>query len=243
MPAPRTALGEDLGRATSYTARCRKRPRVAALAEAGQEDAGLLGRARRPSLHRPPPRARGDLRAGLRGLRLAGRKVRRPGPDARDRRPQRADGRPRPAVAGPAVRSASGTSSARTRRSSASPISAIDDRRQGIVHVIGPEQGLTPAGHDDRLRRQPHLDARRPRRPGLRHRHLRGRARARHPDAAAGATRRPCQSQVDGALARRRDRQGRDPGDHQPHRRGRRHRSRHRVSRRRRFAASRSKAA
>ena len=47
-----------------------------------------------------------------------------------------------------------------------------------------------PAGHDDRLRRQPHLDARRLRRARLRHRHHRGRARARHPDAAAARARR-----------------------------------------------------
>ena len=58
--------------------------------------------------------------------------------------------------------------------------------------------GLHPAGHDHRLRRQPHLDARRLRRAGARHRHVGGRARARHPDADpaegqehAGARRRP----------------------------------------------------
>ena len=46
-----------------------------------------------------------------------------------------------------------------------------------------PRAGLHAAGHDDRLRRQPHLDARRLRRARARHRHVRGRARARHPDA------------------------------------------------------------
>ena len=46
-----------------------------------------------------------------------------------------------------------------------------------------PGAGLHPARHDHRLRRQPHLDARRLRRARPRHRHLRGRARARHPDA------------------------------------------------------------
>ena len=49
--------------------------------------------------------------------------------------------------------------------------------------------GPHAAGHDDRVRRQPHVDPRRVRRAGLRHRHQRGRARARHPDAAAGAGR------------------------------------------------------
>ena len=40
------------------------------------------------------------------------------------------------------------------------------DVRQGIVHVIGPEQGFTLAGHHHRLRRQPHLHAWRLRRAG-----------------------------------------------------------------------------
>ena len=43
------------------------------------------------------------------------------------------------------------------------------------------------ARHDHRLRRQPHLDARRHGRARLRHRHLRGRARAGDADAAAEA--------------------------------------------------------
>ena len=47
-----------------------------------------------------------------------------------------------------------------------------------------PRAGPHPAGHDDRLRRQPHLDPRRLRGPRLRDRHLGGRARARHPDAS-----------------------------------------------------------
>ena len=47
--------------------------------------------------------------------------------------------------------------------------------------MIGPELGLTQPGHDDRLRRQPHLDPRRLRRARVRDRHLRGRARARDP--------------------------------------------------------------
>ena len=46
-----------------------------------------------------------------------------------------------------------------------------------------PRAGLYAAGHDHRLRRQPHLDAWRLRRAGARHRHVGGRARARHPDA------------------------------------------------------------
>ncbi len=55
-----------------------------------------------------------------------------------------------------------------------------------------PRAGLHPAGRDAGLRRQPHRDARRVRRAGLRHRHLRGRARARHADAGAESSRRTC---------------------------------------------------
>ena len=65
------------------------------------------------------------------------------------------------------------------------PVYSLGSDRQGIVHVIGPELGRHAAGHDDRLRRQPHRDARRVRRAGLRDRHERGRARAR--DAVPGA--------------------------------------------------------
>ena len=63
----------------------------------------------------------------------------------------------------------------------------IKSGHQGIVHVIGPELGLTLPGTDDRLRRQPHQHPRRLRGPGLRHRHQRGRARPGHPDALARA--------------------------------------------------------
>ena len=48
-----------------------------------------------------------------------------------------------------------------------------------------PGAGLHPARRDAGLRRQPHRDARRVRRAGLRHRHLRGRARAGDADAGA----------------------------------------------------------
>ncbi len=50
---------------------------------------------------------------------------------------------------------------------------------QGIVHVIGPEHGTHPAGNHHRLRRQPHLHARRLRQHRLRHRHQPGARRAR----------------------------------------------------------------
>ena len=46
----------------------------------------------------------------------------------------------------------------------------MGDPHQGIVHIIGPELGLTQPGHDNRVRRQPHLHARCFRRAGLRDR-------------------------------------------------------------------------
>ena len=80
-------------------------------------------------------------------------------------------------------------------------------RRAGHRARRRPAARAHPARHDDRLRRLPHLDARRVRRARVRHRHQRGRARARHPDAAAGTP------QDDGGhrqrrAARRRHRQG-----------------------------------
>ena len=52
-----------------------------------------------------------------------------------------------------------------------------------------PRTGAHAAGHDHRVRRQPHQHPRRIRRDRVRHRHQRGRARARHPDAASAAAR------------------------------------------------------
>ncbi len=79
---------------------------------------------------------------------------------------------------------------------------------------------LEPAGHDHRLRRQPHLDPWRARRAGLRHRRHRGRARAGDPVAVAAP------AAAHARLGRRRagagrDRQGHHPGDHRRDRRGR----------------------
>ncbi len=90
--------------------------------------------------------------------------------------------------------------------------------------------GRHPAGDDDRLRRQPHLHPRRLRLAGLRHRHLRGRARARHPVPGAEA------AEDDADLLRRRagprrHPQGPDPGDDRPPRHRRHGRPRGRVRR------------
>ena len=71
---------------------------------------------------------------------------------------------------------------------------------RGIVHVIGPELGLTPAGHDHRLRRLPHRHARRLRGAGVRHRDERGRDGPGHADAAPAQARRPSRSRSTGRL-------------------------------------------
>ena len=147
------------------------------------------------------------------GLRLAGRAVRRP-----DRTLATADHnvptdgtprRPRSATSSRACRS---QTLERNCAQFGVPIYSVGSDRQGIVHVIGPELGRDPAGHDDRLRRLPHRDPRRLRRARVRHRHERGRARAR--DAVPRAE----QAAVDADPLRgrgrlRRHRQGPDPRD------------------------------
>ncbi len=108
----------------------------------------------------------------------------------------------------------------------------LGDIEQGIVHVVGPQLGLDPAGHHGRVRRLAHLDARRVRRDGVRHRHERGRARARDADAAAQAV------QDDGDHGRGRaeagcDGQGHHPRGHREDRHRRRAGLRARVPRQR----------
>ena len=68
----------------------------------------------------------------------------------------------------------------RTAPSSASAATASASTEQGIVHVIGPELGLTQPGMTIVCGDSHTVDARRVRRARLRHRHERGRARARH---------------------------------------------------------------
>ena len=70
------------------------------------------------------------------------------------------------------------------------------------------------AGQDHRVRRQPHQHPRRVRRPRLRHRHHRGRPRARHAVPAAAQAEARFAINVEGALRRRRHRQGPDPRHH-----------------------------
>ena len=77
-----------------------------------------------------------------------------------------------------------------TPPSSASRLYPMGDPGQGIVHVIGPEQGLTQPGMTIVCGDSHTVHPRRLRRAGLRHRHERGRARPRHPDAPPAAARR-----------------------------------------------------
>ena len=81
-----------------------------------------------------------------------------------------------------------------------------EPRRAGHRARRRPAARAHPAGHDGRLRRLAHLHPRRVRRHGVRHRHLRGRARAGHADVAAQAV------QDDGDQRRRRRTGGCGPG-------------------------------
>ena len=115
------------------------------------------------------------------GLRLAGRARAPARPHARDGRPQRADRRHDPApraITDELSRVQVADARAQLRRVRRSRSTRSAPTRQGIVHVIGPELGVTQPGHDDRLRRLAHRDPRRLRRARVRHRHERGRARA-----------------------------------------------------------------
>ncbi len=87
------------------------------------------------------------------------------------------------------------------------------------------------AGHDDRLRRLAHLHARRVRRARVRHRHQRGRARAGDADAAA-APAADAARPVRGPARPRRRREGPDPRPDRPGGDGGHDRPRRRVHRR-----------
>ena len=105
------------------------------------------GRRHGAALHRPPPGARGHEPAGLRGA-----EARRPQAvahrvDRRHGRSQHADqglGRRASATRSPA--SQVETLDANIRAHGAKAYFPFRDRRQGIVHVIGPEQGATLPG-------------------------------------------------------------------------------------------------
>ena len=196
-----------------------------------RQDLGGARGPRRPDLHRPAPRPRGHLAAGLRrpaACRSPGAPSRQ---DARHRRHNtptdgtmaaRADRRR--ALPGPGRNA--GAQLRRVRHTALlAGLRAPGDRPRDR-----PGAGHHPAGHDDRLRRQPHLHPRRLRLAGLRHRHLRGRARPGHPVPGPEAA----EDDADHLLGRarlRRHRQGPDPGDDRPPRHRRHGRPRGRVRR------------
>ncbi|CAA9234097.1 MAG: 3-isopropylmalate dehydratase large subunit, partial [uncultured Blastococcus sp.] len=185
----------------------------------------------RPPLHRPAPRARGHQPPGVR--RPARRRPH--GAPSRPHDGHRGPQRPDAGHPGPHRRPGqpgAGRGAAPEHRRVRHPAGPHGRPRPGHRARHRPAARADPAGHDDRLRRQPHLDPRRLRCAGLRHRHQRGRARAGHPDAAA------VQAQADGGHRRRRAapgrlRQGRHPRRHRPDRDRRRPGLRHRVPRQR----------
>ena len=208
-----------------------------------------LGQPRRPhrgrrhgaALHRPPPRARGDEPAGVRGPQARRPQAVAHAIDRRDGRPQHADQGLGRGIRDPISRTQVETLDANIRA----------HRRQGLLPVPRPAAGHRPrhrpragrdaAGHDGRLRRLAHQHPRRVRRARVRHRHLRGRARAGHAVPAreegevdADPRRRPAAPRCHG--------QGPGARDHRPHRHRGRHRPRDRVRRRARCARCRWKA-
>jgi 3-isopropylmalate/(R)-2-methylmalate dehydratase large subunit len=119
--------------------------RVAALAEAGQEDTGLMGE-RADLLYIDLHLVHEVTSAqAFEGLRLAGRKVRRP-----DLTLATADhnvpttGRDRPWTDPLSVHQVQVLG--QNTKESHIRYFGIDDSRQGIVHVVGPEQGLSQPG-------------------------------------------------------------------------------------------------
>ena len=120
------------------------------------------------------------------GLRLAGRTVRRPDLTVATMDHNVPTENIDQPVADPISREADGGARGELRRVRHPPLP--DGRaRPGHRARHRPRAGAHAAGPHHRLRRQPHVDARRVRRAGVRHRHQRGRARARDPDAAPGA--------------------------------------------------------
>ena len=176
----------------------------------------------RPALHRPAPRARGDEPAGLRGAasgRASGASAR---PDHRHGGPQHPDAGHRPADRGSHLAHADRDPAGQLRRVRCAP-APVGRRRAGHRPRRRPPAGPDPARPHRGLRRLPHLHPRRVRRPGVRHRHLRGRARPGHPDPAAEALQDHgghrgrhaapgCDGQGHHPRGHREDRHGRGPG-------------------------------
>ena len=163
------------------------------------------------------------------GLQAGGAAGAQAGLDIRDGRSQRTDGQSacdcRPAVA------AAGRGDAGQLPGVRNPLYDIASGRQGIVHVIGPELGLTLPGMTDRLRRQPHEHTRGLRCAGVWDRHQRGRARTGDADALAGTSAGIVWNRGDRAPRPRAGAEGHHSGDHPQDRHRRRDRACDRVLR------------
>ena len=168
----------------------------------------------------------------LRAARLEGAL---PVAHVRHRRPHHPDPRHRPAVQGRHGRGHDVGARAqlpRLRHPALGPVA----RQPGHRARDRARARADAAGHDHRLRRFAHLDARRVRRGRLRHRHVAGARRARLAVPGDGAAQGAPHRRHRPARARRL-REGRHPRDHPPAGRERRRRLRLRVRRRgRRFA-------
>ena len=233
-PSIAASSGIDSGNSPSYAPKRRRRPecprRARYTTRSGTSMSWRPTGGLEPHLYRPPPRPRGDEPAGLRGL-AAGRAQ---GARAAERRSPSSTTTSRPPTAAAASRirraaagRAAGQERARVRHRILRRARPAPGHR--AHHRAG--AGLHAAGHDDRLRRQPHLDPRRLRRARARHRHVRGRACARDPDAD------PEEGQEHARDGRRRaaagrHRQGHHPRHHRRDRHGGRHRPCHRILRR-----------
>ena len=184
------------------------------------------------ALHRPPPRARGDEPAGVR--RAEARRPQDVARGSRSSRPPTTTRRPRTGTAASAIpisRTQVETLDANIREHGAKAYFPFLDRRQGIVHVIGPEQGATLPGmtvvcgdsHTSTHGAFAALAF------GI------GTSEVEH--VLATQCLRDEEGEVDADPRRRppcarRDREGPRARDHRPHRHRRRHRARDRVRRR-----------
>ena len=185
----------------------------------------------RPALHRPPPRPRGHQPAGLR-RHPPGRPHACAGPTSRSP-PRTTTSRPRTSTSRSPTRSRPSSSRCCAANTAEFGIThyGMGDPNQGIVHVIGPEQGRTLPGMtivcgDSHTSTHGAFGALA---FGI------GTSEVEHvlatqtlPQQRPGTM----AVTVDGELPGRRHRQGRDPRHHRPHRHRRRHRLGHRVPRR-----------
>ena len=191
-------------------------------------------------LYRPPDRPRGGQPAGLRGAAQRWPESPRAGTRAAGGRPQRGDVGPRRARIPRAPRRS--PTSRRTPHCSGSNITASATGRQGICHIVGPEQGFTLPGvtlvcGDSHTATHGAFGALA---FGI------GTSEVEHVLATQTLIQKKSKTMrvtVDGPAAAERQRQGPDPVDHRRDRHRRRHRLRAGICRRRRSARSRWKGA